>query len=152
MTAPPSTLPSGIPIVDSRAARLSQGFVAALILLAAGLGDARLLAFPTLHLALSAALGRRGNVAVVAFDAFVRPRLATSRPEDARPPRFANVVGLAFLSAALISHAAGATALGWILALGVGSLALVAAVTGACLGCWAYGYLGPARGLLRRLH
>jgi hypothetical protein len=141
-----------VPLVDSRAARLSQALVATLVLSAAALGDWRLLALPALHLALSAVLGQRGNVAVLAFDALVRPLLASSSPEDARPPRFASVVGLAFLSAALASHAAGAATLGWVLALLVGSLAMLASVTGACLGCWAYGYLGPARGLLRRLH
>lgn len=152
MTTPAPPLAPGVPLVDSRAARLSQGLVATLVLSAAALGEWRLLALPAVHLALSATFGRRANVAVLAFEALVRPLLATSRPEDARPPRFANVIGLAFLSAALAAHAAGAAALGWVLALVVGSLALVAAVTGACLGCWAYGYLGPARGLLRRFH
>jgi hypothetical protein len=137
--------------VDVRAARLSQGLVAALVLVAAALGSWKLLVVPALHLAGTAALGRRGNVAVRAFDAWVRPYLGAPVLEDARPPRFASLVGAVFLSAALLAHATGAAALGWILALTVGGLALVASSTGACLGCWAYGYLGPFRGLLRRL-
>jgi hypothetical protein len=141
----------GAPAVDVRAARLSQGLVAVLVLAAAALGAWGLLAVPAAHLALSAALGRRGNLAVRAFDAWIRPRLGPPVYEDARPPRFANLVGASFLAAALVAHAAGAPALGWALALTVGALALVASTTGACLGCWAYGYLGPFRGLLRRL-
>ncbi len=155
MPAPLATaavpLAPGVPAVDVRAARLSQGLVAALVLAAAAARVWELLAVPALHLALSAAIGRRGNVAVRAFDAFLRPRLGAPTLEDARPPRFANVVGAAFLSASLAAHAAGASALGWTLALVVGGLALVASTTGACLGCRAYGYLGPLRHLLRRL-
>ena len=141
----------GAPAVDVRAARLSQALVAALVLAAAALGSATLLAAPAVHLALSAALGRRGNLAVRAFDAWLRPRLGAPVLEDARPPRFANLVGAVFLAAALLAHASGAAVLGWALALAVGALALLASTTGACLGCWAYGYLGPLRGLLRRL-
>lgn len=139
------------PTVDVRAARLSQALVAALVLAAAALGAWRLLALPALHLALSAALGRRGNVAIRLFDALLRPRLGPPELEDARPPRFASLVGASFLGASLVAHAAGASALGWALALVVGALALLASTTGACVGCWAYGYLGPFRRLLRRL-
>ena len=142
---------AGAPTVDTRAARLSQALVAALVLAAAALGAWKLLLAPALHLALSAALGKRGNVAVRAFDALLRPRLGPPEFEDARPPRFANLVGAVFLSLSLAAHAAGAAALGWILALVVGGLALVASTTGACLGCWAYGYLGPFRRVLRWL-
>lgn len=153
MSDPLSALavPSGVPTLDVRAARLSQGLVTALVLVAAAAGRWELLALPALHLAFSAALGRRGNVAVRAFDALLRPRLGAPALEDARPPRFANVVGATFLVASLVAHAAGAAALGWALALVVGALAFVASATGACLGCWAYGYLGPLRHLLRRL-
>jgi hypothetical protein len=150
-TAAALPLAPGVPAVDVRAARLSQGLVAALVIAAAAGGAWQVLALPAVHLVLSAALGRRGNVAVRAFDALLGPRLREAVLEDARPPRFANVIGAAFLSASLAAHAAGAPALGWALALVVGGLALVASTTGACLGCWAYGYLGPFRHLLRRL-
>ncbi|HET8542238.1 MAG TPA: DUF4395 family protein [Anaeromyxobacter sp.] len=149
--ATPAAPAPGAPAVDVRAARLSQGAVAALVAAAAALGSWPLLLVPAAHLALAAALGRRGNAVVRAFDAWLRPRLGAGALEDARPPRFASLLGAVFLSAALLAHAAGATVLGWALALAVGALALVASSTGACLGCWAYGYLGPLRGLLRRL-
>jgi len=154
MPATPSTealAAPGVPLVDVRAARLSQALVASLVLAAAALGAWKLLALPALHLALSAALGRRGNLAVRAFDLFLRPRLGPPAFEDARPPRFASLVGAIFLAGSLLAHAASAATLGWALALSVGGLALVASTTGACLGCWAYGYLGPLRGALRRL-
>jgi hypothetical protein len=147
----PAVPAPGAPAVDVRAARLSQALVAALVLAAAALGSWKLLALPAVHLALSAALGRRGNLVVRGFDAWLRSRLGPPVLEDARPPRFASLVGAAFLAVALLAHAAGAAILGWVLALAVGGLALLASTTGACLGCWAYGYLGPFRGLLRRL-
>jgi hypothetical protein len=149
--ASPAAPVAGAPTVDVRAARLSQAAVAAVVLASAALGSWTLLAVPAAHLALSAALGRRGNAIVRAFDAWLAPRLGAPVLEDARPPRFANVVGAAFLGGALLAHAAGAAVLGWALALAVGALALLASATGLCVGCWLYGYLGPFRGVIRRL-
>lgn len=141
--------PSPVPRVDVRAARLSQALVAALVVLALLLRAPALLAVAGAHLALSAALGRRANVAIRFFDAVLRPRLGPPEWEDARPPRFASLVGAAVIALALAAHAAGTPALGWALAAAVGGLALVAGTTGACVGCWLYGYLGPLRGLVR---
>lgn len=146
-TSAPS--PSPVPRVDVRAARLSQGLVAALVVAALLLRAPALLAVAGVHLALSAALGRRGNVAIRLFDAVLRPRLGPPAWEDARPPRFASLVGATVVALALLAHAAGAPAAGWTLGAVVGALALVAATTGACVGCWLYGYLGPFRGLVR---
>ena len=149
MTVLASAASSGAARVDVRAARLSQALVAALVALAAASGSAVVLALAGAHLALSAALGRRGNVAIRLFDAALRPRLGPPAYEDARPPRFASLVGAVLLAAALAAHAAGAGALGWAFAGIVGTLALLAAATGACLGCWLYGHLGPLRGVVR---
>ncbi|HEY6002951.1 MAG TPA: DUF4395 family protein [Anaeromyxobacter sp.] len=133
-----ATAAPGFPLLDTRAARTAQAVVAVLVAAAAALGDWRLLALPALHLALAAALGRRGNLPVRAFDAYVRPRLSSASFEDARPPRFASTVGAVFLGASLLAHAAGAHALGWVLALAVGALAGLAAATGLCIGCRLY--------------
>jgi hypothetical protein len=138
-----------LPRVDVRAARLSQGLVAVLVAAALALRAPALVAVAGLHLALAAALGRRGNVAVRFFDAVLRPRLGPPAWEDARPPRFASLVGATVVALALFAQGAGALAVGWALAGVVGLLALVGATTGACLGCWLYGYLGPFRGLVR---
>jgi hypothetical protein len=146
---PDSTQTSPAPRVDVRAARLSQGLVAALVLLAVALRAWPLLALAGAHLALSAALGRRGNVAVLLFDAVLRPRLGPPAWEDARPPRFASLVGAVVVSFALLAIGTGAPAVGWTLGGAVGGLAFLASTTGACLGCWLYGYLGPFRGLVR---
>jgi hypothetical protein len=143
----PAVLP--VPRVDVRAARLSQGLVAALVAVALALRAPPLLAVAGIHLALSAALGRRGNVAVRFFDAVLRSRLGPPAWEDARPPRFASLVGALGILVALALHAAGAAGAAFGIAGVVGALALVGATTGACLGCWLYGYLGPFRGIVR---
>lgn len=138
------------PLLDTRAARAAQALVAVLVAAASALGDWRLLAVPALHLALAAGLGRRGNLPVRAFDAYVRPRLSTPSWEDARPPRFASTVGAIFLGASLLAHAAGAHALGWVLAVSVAALAGLAAATGLCIGCKLYWLVALFRRLRTR--
>jgi hypothetical protein len=145
---PEKPLPSA-PRVDVRAARLSQALVAALVAAALALRAPPVLALAGIHLVLSAALGRRGNVAVGFFDAVLRPLLGPPAWEDARPPRFASLVGAVGVVIALALHAAGLPLAAWTIAGVVGALALVGATTGACVGCWLYGYLGPFRGLVR---
>lgn len=139
--------PVPVPLVDVRAARLAQATTAALVALALAARAPWLLALPALQCAASALLGRRGNLAVRLFEAVVAPRLAGRRLEDARPPRFASAVGAAALLAAMGAHAAGAPGPGWALATIVGILALLAAATGLCLGCWLYRAGAAARGL-----
>lgn len=142
----------GVPLVDARAVRCSQGLVALLVVAAAAAGSPGILAAPALLLFLSAVLGRRGNLAVRAFDRLVRPRLSTADLEDARPPRFANSVGSVFLAASLLAHAGGVPVLGWALALAVAALASLSAATGFCVGCrmyWLVALLRRARAGVR---
>jgi hypothetical protein len=139
-----------VPLVDVRAARLAQTFTAALVLLAAALRAPALLLLPLAHLVASLAGGPRANVALRLFERTLRPRLGPGPVEDARPPRFANLLGAAFLATSLALLAGGLQAAGWALALAVGGLAAVAAATGFCLGCWAYRLAAPLRGVRRR--
>ena len=136
-----------VPLIDVRAARLSQGTTAGLVLLALLVGWWPLLLLPAIHLGASFALGKRGNLPVRGFEAWIRPRLGPGPLEDARPPRFANFVGVLFLVAALAFHAVGLSAVGWALALIVGALALLASTTGVCVGCWMYRVAAPLRGI-----
>ena len=57
------------------------------------------------------------------------------------------MVGVAVLGAASISHAAGASTLGWALGLLVAGLALLAAATGLCAGCEMYKIGARLRGI-----
>ena len=73
------------------------------------------------------------------FRTLVRPRIgAPARTEDARPPRFAQAVGLTFSLVGLVALQAGATTVG-LVAVGLALVAaLLNAATGFCLGCELY--------------
>jgi hypothetical protein len=125
-------------VIDERAPRVNQTVVGLVSLLAVVTGWWWLLALLALQLALGLTFGRRWCLACVAYFEVIQPRLGEGRLEDARPPRFANVVGLAVLTAASLAYAGGFTAVGAALGLLVAALALLAATTGFCAGCTAY--------------
>ena len=125
-------------VIDERAPRVNQTIVGLISLLAVVTGWWWLLALLALQLALGLTLGRRWCLACVTYFELIQPRLGEGRLEDARPPRFANLVGLAVLTGATLAYAAGFTTVGAALGLLVGALALLAAMTGFCAGCTAY--------------
>jgi hypothetical protein len=125
-------------VIDERAPRVNQAVVGLVSLAAVLTGWWWLLALLALQLALGLTLGRRWCIACVFYFEVLQPRLGEGRLEDARPPRFANMVGLGVLSAASIAYLAGLETLGASLGLLVAALALLAAVTGFCAGCTAY--------------
>ncbi len=137
-------------VIDERATRASQALVALLTLGAFAAGLWPLLALAALHLAATLFLGRRANVAFRLWFDVLQPRLGEGPLEDARPPRFANQVGLALLAAATAAHLAGFPRLGWALGLAVGGLALLSAATGLCVGCRMYRIAAYARGVRGR--
>ncbi|MCM6761927.1 DUF4395 domain-containing protein [Rathayibacter sp. ZW T2_19] len=161
MTAP---APAGR--VDPRGPRFAASVTALLLLLAVGLAlaaparsdvAARLVQPGFLLLTALAALfawsavrGVDSGPWAVVFRRRVRPRLAPPREwEDARPLRFAQVVGLVVTGAGVLLHLAGVP---YAVAV-AGSLAFLAAVLnavfGVCLGCELYLLLARA-GLLGR--
>lgn len=133
-------------VIDSRAPRTNQAFIGSLALLAFLFGFTWLPALLALQLAGGLAFGRRYCVACLFYFEVIQPRAGEGRLEDARPPRFANMVGLAFLSAATLAFVLGAPTVGWALTLVVAALALLAASTGLCLGCTMYVWLARLRG------
>jgi len=125
-------------LIDERAPRVNQVVVGLVALLAVASGWWWLLALLALQLALGLTLGRRWCLACIFYFEVVQPRFGEGRLEDARPPRFANMVGLVVLTAASLAYLAGLETLGAALGLLVAALALVAATTGFCAGCTAY--------------
>ncbi|MFN2468982.1 MAG: DUF4395 family protein [Gaiellaceae bacterium] len=125
-------------VIDSRAPRFNQAVVGSLSALAVVTGWWWLLAALAAQLAVGLVLGRRFCLPCLAYFELVQPRLGEGRLKDSRPPRFANLGGLAFLSAASTAYALGAGAIGAVLGGVVAALALLAAVTGLCAGCEAY--------------
>lgn len=137
---PTKPAPAGI---DPRGPRFGAAVTAALLaitlLLGAGPAATTLLAIVALLFAIGVARGVQGTLQGLAFRAWVRPRLAPpTELEDARPPRFAQLIGLLVVGIGLLSAALGFPA-------GVpvaAAVALVAAFLnaafGLCLGCELY--------------
>jgi Domain of unknown function (DUF4395) len=125
-------------VIDSRAPRFNQATIGTLAVVAIATGWWWLLAVLAIQLIVGLTLGRRFCLPCVAYFELVQPQLGEGRLEDARPPRFANVVGAGFLTAATIAYATGFDVLAAVLAGIVGGLALLAAATGFCTGCEVY--------------
>ena len=125
-------------VIDSRAPRFNQATVGVLSLVAVLTGWWFLLALLAAQLAVGLVFGRRYCLPCLAYFELVQPRFGEGPLEDSRPPRFANIVGAVFLTAATLAYALGAPLVGLVLGSIVAGLALLAAVTGFCTGCEAY--------------
>ncbi|HJR95782.1 MAG TPA: DUF4395 domain-containing protein [Gaiellaceae bacterium] len=125
-------------VIDSRAPRFNQVVIGTLALAAVVAGWPWLLGLLALQLVVGLTFGRRYCLPCLAYFELVQPAFGEGELEDARPPRFANMVGAAFLAAAFVSYVAGVEIVGAILGAVVAALALLAATTGFCAGCEAY--------------
>ena len=125
-------------VIDARAPRFNQATIGVLAALAVATGWWWLLGLLGLQLLAGLTLGRRFCLPCLAYFELVQPRFGEGPLEDARPPRFANLVGAVFLTAATVAYATGLTTLGAVLGGIVAALALLAAATGFCTGCEAY--------------
>jgi Domain of unknown function (DUF4395) len=134
-------------VIDARAPRFNQATIAVVSAVALLTGWWWLLALLALQLIGGLTFGRRWCLPCVLYFEVVQPRLGEGTVEDARPPRFANKVGAAFLSAAALAYLVGLPAVGAVLGGIVGLLALLAATTGLCVGCELYKLLARFRGV-----
>ena len=125
-------------VIDSRAPGFNQATIGVLATLALATGWWWLLGVLGAQLLVGLTFGRRFCLPCLAYFEFVQPRFGEGPLEDARPPRFANLVGAVFLTAATVAYAGGLTTLGAVLGGIVAALALLAAATGFCSGCEAY--------------
>lgn len=134
-------------VIDARAPRFNQTVVGSLSLLAVITGWWPLLAVLAAQLAIGLTFGRRYCLPCVAYFELVQPRLGEGPLEDSRPPRFANQIGVTMLIAASLGYLLGAPLVGAALGGLVATLALLAASTGFCLGCWMYKLAAPLIGV-----
>jgi Domain of unknown function (DUF4395) len=137
-------------VIDSRAPRTNQAVIGILSLVAFLTGSEWLVALLAAQLAIGLTLGRRFCLPCLLYFELIQPRFGEGPIEDSRPPRFANMVGVAFLGAATVAFLLGAATLGWVLALIVSALALLAAITGLCMGCEMYRLSARLRGVSAR--
>ncbi len=137
-------------VIDAYAPRTNQTVVGTISLLAVATGWWPLLWLLAAQLTVGLAFGRRYCLPCLFYFEVVQPRVGEGPIEDSRPPRFANVVGAVFLSAATLAYGLGASTLGAALALVVAALALLAATTGLCVGCEMYKVWARLHGVGRR--
>jgi hypothetical protein len=137
-------------VIDARGPRTNQAVIGTLALVAVLTGQAWLLGLLALQLAIGLTLGRRFCLPCLFYFEVLQPRLGEGPLEDARPPRFANLLGLVFLGSATVFYYLGVEMVAWALGLLVAGLALLAATTGLCLGCETYRLSARLRGVAAR--
>jgi hypothetical protein len=130
--------------IDPRGARFSAAVTAVLLATSLALGPDSpaaliVVAIQTLAFTIGTLLGPGLQPWAVIFAKLIRPRLSgPPQWEDARPPRFAQTVGLVFAGLALIGLVSGISTL-FVVAAGFALLAaLLNAVFNFCLGCELY--------------
>jgi hypothetical protein len=134
-------------VIDARGPRTNQAVIGTLALVAFLTGAEWLVAVLAAQLAIGLTFGRRFCLPCLLYFELIQPRFGEGPIEDARPPRFANMVGVAFLGAATAAFVLGAPTVGWALTLIVAALALLAATTGLCAGCELYRLSARLRGV-----
>jgi hypothetical protein len=135
MSAPSSIDPRG----PRFAAALTTALLAVTLILAPSTTTLVLLGIQALLFGAAVVFGIQRTPYAWAFKTFIRPRLAPpAELEDARPPRFAQGVGLAFAVVAFIGYAAGFELVGAIATGFALAAAFLNAAFGFCLGCEMY--------------
>lgn len=127
---------SRVPVVDPRGLRFAATVTTVVLALVLVTGNGWLLAAQALVFALGAA--EQSPYGLV-FRRFVRPRLGPpAELEDARPARFAQVVGLVFALTGVLGFALGSSFLGLTATAAALVAAFLNAAFGVCLGCELY--------------
>ena len=137
-------------VIDQRAPRFNQAVTGTVALLGAIFGWPLAWALMAGQLLIGLTLGRRFCLPCLAYFVLVQPRFGEGEVEDSRPPRLANMMGVAFLGFAALAWWLGSPAIGTALGLLVAALALLAASTGFCAGCEVYRLTARLRGVSPR--
>jgi hypothetical protein len=134
-------------VIDARAPRRNQLLTGLRALSSLLTGAWPLVAVAAVQISTGLLLGRRWCLACRIYFGVLQPILGEGPVEDARPVKFANQVGAAFLWSSTLAHLAGFPAAGSLLAGLVAGLALLAAATGFCVGCSLYRAWAFLRGI-----
>jgi hypothetical protein len=145
-----TTMPNAVPaeaaaalpparMIDPRGHRFGAAVSGGLLVVSFLFGWVPGVLLALLSIGVSAAFGLRYSIYGAVWRRIVKiAKLGKAEPEHEYPPRFAQTLGSIALLFSLLAFGLGATALGWILALGVAGLQLLLAATGYCLGCRLY--------------
>jgi hypothetical protein len=132
--------------IDPRGPRFAATLTTVVLAIALVTGSGWVLAAQALVFAVGAVRGIQFTPYAVLLRRFVRPRLSPpTELEDARPPRFAQSVGLGFAAVGVAAALAGWTPL-FLVATGFAlGAAFLNAAFGFCLGCEVYLLIRRAR-------
>lgn len=126
-------------MIDPRGQRFSAAITTVVLAVVLLTGWVWLLGLQAVVFAIGAFVGPAQTPYGWLFKRFVRPRLAAPEHlEHARPPRFAQLVGLVFALIGLVALVAGATTLGLVAVALATAAAFLNAAFGFCLGCEIY--------------
>lgn len=137
-------------VIDARAPRFNQAFVASMAWLSVATGSFVPLLVAGGQLAIGLFFGRRYCLPCVFYFEVVQPRFGEGRIEDSRAPRFANIVGAVFLLSGALAGVLGFPFVSLALGGVVGLLATLAVVTGLCVGCEMYKLGARLRGVTHK--
>lgn len=131
--------------VDVNIPRFNQACVALLTGVAFVLQAWVLVAFVAAVLAATRFAGPRLGLFTQFYVHVFKPRMAGPvETESAEPPRFAQLLGVVFLTIATILLVLGYAKAGWLVTLLVTALATLAATTRICVGCFIYESVAPS--------
>jgi hypothetical protein len=134
-----STIASPDVSIDPRGPRFAAVLTSLVLAAVLVSGSGVLLAVQAVVFAVGAFAGLGRSPYGVLYRTLVRPRLGPpSELEDARPPRFAQGVGLAFALVGTVGYLTGATWLGMTATAFALAAAFLNAAFGYCLGCEMY--------------
>jgi hypothetical protein len=124
--------------LDPRGPRFAAALTSVVLIVVLVTGSGWLALAQAVVFAVTVADIRRGPYTLI-YRILVAPRLpVTAEREDAAPVRFAQLVGMIFLTVAAVGYLSGATVVGTVFA-ALGLLAaFLNAAFGLCLGCEAY--------------
>lgn len=126
-------------MIDPRGQRFAAALTTVVLAVVLITGSPWVLAAQVAVFALAAGAGVTASPYAQAYSRVVRPRLGPpAELEDARPPRFAQAVGLAFAATGLIALLAGLTVVFYIAVTAALVAAFLNAAFGFCLGCEIY--------------
>jgi hypothetical protein len=132
--------------IDARGPRFSAALTTVVLAIALVTGSIWVAAFQAVVFAIGALKGPQFTPYAFIYRTLIKPRLKSPlRTEDVRPPKFAQLIGLAFALVAVIGAVAGSSV--------VFSVAIAAALAAAflnaafdfCLGCQVYLLLARLR-------
>jgi Domain of unknown function (DUF4395) len=134
-------------VLDVRAARFGQAVTGTVAVAGVLFGWPLAWALMAAQLAIGVTFGRLYCLPCLAYFLVIQPRFGEGQVEDARPPRLANMIGVAFLGSAAALWWLGAETAGTAVAALVACLALLSASTGFCAGCEIYRLGARLRGI-----